>query len=151
MMHKRGKPMQEHFATAASAVCLSVTVSRARATSTPPRVHGNETNAASQKLAWQLSNGASFMIRIIGRWSIRKSPCPIPIHVTLPARPRLRRKRRRRTLLCNILMLSGFISMKKRRKAINDLLIKRYREATVSNKVDKEKERARVYLKTVSL
>jgi len=41
--------------------------------------------------------------------------------------------------------------MKKRRKAINDLLIKRYREATVSNKVDKEKERARVYLKTVSL
>ena len=43
MMHKRGKPMQEIFA----------------ATSTPPRVHGNETNAASQKLARQLSNGAS--------------------------------------------------------------------------------------------
>ena len=43
-------------------------------------------------------------------------------------------------------MLSGFISMKKRRKAINDLLIKRYREATVSNKVDKEKERVRLLL-----
>ena len=35
-------------------------------------------------------------------------------------------------------------------KAINDLLIKWYREATVSNKVDKEKEFPDHYLKTVS-
>ena len=42
-------------------------------------------------------------------------------------------------------MLSGFISMRKRRKAINDLLINRYREVTVSNKVDKHKNRGASY------
>ena len=42
--------------------------------------------------------------------------------------------------------------MMKRRKAINDLLINRYREVTVSNKVEKEKKKILIsHLKTVSL
>ena len=36
--------------------------------------------------------------------------------------------------------------MRKRRNAINDLLINRYREVTVSNKVDKHKYRGASYV-----